>query len=440
VTASLMSQHPVPPAAMPAVAINAADPVTPASVEGPAVSALAFDPAELARSLRRGAEVDRFTELAARQEALTAAESDELYRDRLRRLLTRARRLDRVARSGDDEVIRHALDDFRSRLEELRAFEALRRQAGLPTGYAVDRTAEERAITSLLTLAARRPHGLIAGTDEAPDQAAGSLRVRDIPFAPSPEDVPVYLLAPSSIPSDALARHVEATAASGARLRVVRDPSEIPPEATLPLVLNWGSIQPLPQDIVTLNRPEVVRVASDQVASLQRLRELAPRTVVNPGDLGLLRSAQVVGKRRQGSRGSGKAVLRADGPIGACAGYDCYQEFISERREYRLSVLSDRIVSAYVKRPPAGTAPDDLRPAWSFERAAVIPRAVAAVAKEGARRVGLDYAGVDVVEDLRTGRVYCLEANAAPGMSEDTIKSVYSHIQHTLRGRLARAS
>jgi glutathione synthase/RimK-type ligase-like ATP-grasp enzyme len=61
------------------------------------------------------------------------------------------------------------------------------------------------------------------------------------------------------------------------------------------------------------------------------------------------------------------------------------------------------------------------------------------VAREGARRVGLDYAGVDVIEDLQTDRVYCLEANAAPGMSAETVKSVYAHIQQTLRGRLARA-
>jgi D-alanine-D-alanine ligase-like ATP-grasp enzyme len=47
---------------------------------------------------------------------------------------------------------------------------------------------------------------------------------------------------------------------------------------------------------------------------------------------------------------------------------------------------------------------------------------------------------VDVIEDTRTGRVYCLEANAAPGMSEDTLRSLYGHIQNTLRGRLARAS
>ncbi len=53
---------------------------------------------------------------------------------------------------------------------------------------------------------------------------------------------------------------------------------------------------------------------------------------------------------------------------------------------------------------------------------------------------GLDYAGVDVVVDSQTGRTYCLEANAAPGMSEQTLRSLYAHLQRTVRGRLARAS
>jgi D-alanine-D-alanine ligase-like ATP-grasp enzyme len=54
--------------------------------------------------------------------------------------------------------------------------------------------------------------------------------------------------------------------------------------------------------------------------------------------------------------------------------------------------------------------------------------------------VGLDYAGVDVVEDRSSGHVYCLEANAAPGMSEDTVRSLYSQVQQTLRRQAARAS
>jgi len=175
------------------------------------------------------------------------------------------------------------------------------------------------------------------------------------------------------------------------------------------------------------------------VESLRRLRELAPRTVVHPEDLGLLESDRVVAKARHGSRGSGKAVIDRDGPPADRAGYDLYQAFIPQRREYRISVLSDRIVSAYLKRPLSESAPDDLRPTWTFERSRIIPRAVATVAREAARRIGLDYAGVDVVEDLRTGRVHCLETNAAPGMSEETLRSLYGHLQQTLRGRLARA-
>ena len=106
----------------------------------------------------------------------------------------------------------------------------------------------------------------------------------------------------------------------------------------------------------------------------------------------------------------------------------------------RVSVLSGRVVSAYVKHRPEGSGPDDLSPDWRYERASVLPRSVVTAAREAAQRVGLDYAGVDVVEDRSCGRVYCLEANAAPGMSEDTVRSFYAHVQQALRGRAARAS
>jgi len=393
----------------------------------------------LARPLRRGLEVDRFNELVRRQDSLIPSESDELYRLRIRRLLARARRLERAVGGGEEPSVQEALADFRSRLDELAVLESIRRGAGLPTPYEVDRSAEERAVTSLLTLAAQRPRGLIAGPDQERGQPTGSVRIPEVTFEPSSDDVPVYILAPPSIPSDALTRHVGAIAAQGARMSVVRDTTEIGQGDLPPLILNWGSVHVLPQDVVALNRPEAVRVASDQVESLRRLRELAPRTVVHPEDLGLLESDRVVAKARHGSRGSGKAVIHRDGPPVDRAGYDLYQAFIPQRREYRISVLTDRIVSAYLKRLLSESASDDLRPTWTFERSRIIPRAVATVAREAARRIGLDYAGVDVVEDLRTGRVYCLETNAAPGMSEETLRSLYGHLQQTLRGRLARA-
>jgi hypothetical protein len=383
--------------------------------------------------------VQRFAELAARQDALTPDESDELYRYRLRRLLTRIRQLERAGAGSDETAISEALGDLQARLEELHGFETIRRQAGLFANHMVDLSAQERAKARLLNLAAQRPRGLIAGSDQLPDRPVGSVRIRGLAFSPSAEDVPIYVLAPASISSTSLTQHVDEVASQGARIHVVRDPSEIPPTEPPPLILNWGSTQTLPQGVIALNQPDAVRIASDQVESIRRLAELAPRTVANPEDLQLLGSDRVVAKRRHGSRGSGKAVLAADGLPAERAGYDLFQEFIPDRREYRVSVLSGGIASAYVKRPPENARPDDLHPAWTFERAQLIPKAVAVMAKEAARRVGLDYAGVDVIEDLQTGRVYCLEANSAPGMSQGTLKRVYAQIQQTLRRRLARA-
>jgi glutathione synthase/RimK-type ligase-like ATP-grasp enzyme len=252
--------------------------------------------------------------------------------------------------------------------------------------------------------------------------------------------VPVYILAPSSIPSDSMAGRVEAVAAEGARVMVVHDPADIPRDGPPALVLNWGSEQALPADLVALNQPTAVEVASDQVWSLSRLRDLAPRTVFNPLDVQLLGGDRIVAKRRRGSRGSGVAVLPADAPAHELAGYDLFQEFIPDRREYRVSVLSGRVVSAYARHRPEGSPADDPHPVWRYERATVLPRSVVNAASDAARRVGLDYAGIDVVEDRTTGRVYCLEANAAPGMSEDTVRSLYAHVQQALRGRTSRAS
>jgi hypothetical protein len=403
--------------------------------------ALGFSPGDLARPLQRGTEVERFSDLARRQDDLNPEELDELYRYRLRRLQARLRRLDRVASSEDEEEIRAALDDLDARLAELRRLEEVRQAAGLPAGYEVDLSQRTAAVDRLLELSRRRPPGLIAGGDTPPDQPTGNERIREAAFRPSAQDVPVYILAPRSIPSEAVARNVEAVAAQGARLHLVHDAAEVPREGAVPpLVLNWGSAEPLPADLVALNRTDAVRISSDQVESIRRLGDLAPRTVARPDDTGLLGSERVVAKRRHGARGSGKAVIWSNAGWSERVRYDLFQEFIPERREYRVSVLSGRVASAYLKRPPEDASPEDLRPGWSFERAEVLPRAVAATAREAARRIGLDYAGVDVIEDLRTGRVYCLEANAAPGMSEDTLRSVYGHIQQTLRGRLARAS
>jgi hypothetical protein len=348
--------------------------------------------------------------------------------------MSRLRQLARVCARGDEEGIRASLDDLDGRLEELRRLEDVRRWEGLPTGFQLDLEQRQAAIDQLLELARGRVRGLVAGGEVARSQPSGDVRLLMVAFHATPDDVPVYIVAPQSIPSEALSRNVEAVANQGANLHLVQDPSEVSHAGPLPpLVLNWGGRDPLPADLVVLNRPEAVRIASDQVESVCRLGDLAPRTVLHPDDLHLLGSDRVVVKGRRGARGSGKTVIAADGSLGDRARHDLFQELVPRNREFRVSLLNNRVVSAYLKRPPRGSPADDLRPHWSFEPVDVLPRAVVSAARQAAHRIGLDYAGVDVIEDPNR-RTYCLEANAAPGMSANTLRSLYATVQQVLRG------
>jgi hypothetical protein len=328
--------------------------------------------------------------------------------------------------------LRNAIRERERRLAEVRDLEELRRRAGFPAGYEGDRELEDRSRERLGELATLRPRGLLAGQGQPPEIDEREVRLPELGFRAGVDDAPLYLVAPQSLPAEALSAHVAEVAAAGANLHLVREAAEIPTDQPA-LALNWGGNSQLPGHLVVLNQPEAVRVSSDQVESLRRLGELAPRTVLNPRDVTLLGTDRVVAKRRQGARGSGKRVLAANSPTGELAGFDLYQEFLPRRREYRVSVLSGQVVSAYRKQPAREAETDDLRPQWHLEPLQRLPRAVAETARRGAERIGLDYAGVDVVEDLENGRVLCLEANAAPGMSADTLRSLYAAVQQALR-------
>ncbi|MGI0128667.1 MAG: hypothetical protein ACREEC_00685, partial [Thermoplasmata archaeon] len=225
--------------------------------------AAGFSPAEIARSLRRGVEVDRFNELVRRQD-LGDEEADELYRLRLRRVQSRLRQLERARGGGSEEAIRTALDDLDARLDELRTTEAARTAARLATGYELDLGPRQAAIDHLLEQARRRPMGLVAGSEIPPEQPTGTVRLPEIAFRPRPDDVPVFIVAPRSLPSQSLSGNVEVVARQGARLHLVNDASEVPRTGdTPPLVINWGGNETLPAGLIVLNQPEAVRIASD---------------------------------------------------------------------------------------------------------------------------------------------------------------------------------
>src|SRR5260370_5314293 len=128
------------------------------------------------------------------------------------------RQLARAHGSGGEEGLRAAIDDLDGRLTELRRLEEERQRSGLAIGYELELDQRQTAIDQLLELARRRPPGLVAGSDVAPAQPTGDLRLPPIAFHAAPNDVPLYLLAPRSWPSAALVRNVEAQAHQRAHL------------------------------------------------------------------------------------------------------------------------------------------------------------------------------------------------------------------------------
>lgn len=142
--------------------------------------AAGFTAAGMAQPLRRGVDVERFNDLSVRVERLAPEELEELYRYRLRRVNSRLRQLARARTRGNEAAIRSALEALDLRLEELRASEARRQDAGLATGYEIELDQRQAAVDYLLELTRRKQPGLVAGCDIPPEQPAGDVALPPI--------------------------------------------------------------------------------------------------------------------------------------------------------------------------------------------------------------------------------------------------------------------
>jgi hypothetical protein len=111
---------------------TAADIAAPAVVSGPPVmrspeqwDAAGFAATEMARPLRRGGEVHRFSELAAHEDQLPPEDAEELYRFRIRRVLSRLRQLAPSRTRGD--LVLHPINRWTIRRRARRSTSSGRR-------------------------------------------------------------------------------------------------------------------------------------------------------------------------------------------------------------------------------------------------------------------------------------------------------------------------
>ncbi len=182
--------------------------------------------------------------------------------------------------------------------------------------------------------------------------------------------------------------------------------------------------------VPVLNRARAIARARNKMEALQLLSQHgvdAPATVLAPGPAALDRALEIVGgppvvlKLPRGAQGVG--VILAETRAAAVATLDTLwalgqqvliQEFVSESRgrDVRVLVVGGIVVAAMRRVAAAGEWRANLHRGGLAERIELDDR-YARAATEAARAVGLDVAGVDILEGRNGPRV--VEINASPG-------------------------
>jgi ribosomal protein S6--L-glutamate ligase len=162
-----------------------------------------------------------------------------------------------------------------------------------------------------------------------------------------------------------------------------------------------------------------------QILSRARLR--VPPTVLNRSSRGLKAALQAVGgtpvvlKLIQGTQGVGVMLLQT--PIAVKSVLDTIwglekdvilQQFIAEGagRDYRAFVVGGQVVAAMMRTAPEGEFRSNIHRGGEG-RLVRLPRSYKRAAIESARILGLDIAGVDLMEGPKGPLI--LEVNSSPG-------------------------
>ncbi|TRM75660.1 RimK family alpha-L-glutamate ligase [Sulfolobus sp. E5] len=179
--------------------------------------------------------------------------------------------------------------------------------------------------------------------------------------------------------------------------------------------------------VVLINRPDAMLQARDKFASLMKIKRAGipvPNTAVVEDPFEVMRLVEkwgeVVIKPVVGSLGLGsvkvsdpdiafrisKSILSVNQPV-------YVQKYIKKPdRDIRVIVIGDRILGSIYRISKSGWKTNIAQGAVAQ---ILVPTAeLEEISLKSVRVLGLDYAGIDVIEDLEEGGYKILEVNAAP--------------------------
>ena len=207
---------------------------------------------------------------------------------------------------------------------------------------------------------------------------------------------------------------------NGMATRIVKDTEFLSPEDTI--VVRWNSKR-VTTGLREVNTRAAVVQVDNKAITRQVLGPLAPRTVTRREELFypcIIRPKHHFGGNNFYVCQNRTAALKAIGRTGA--GWYA-SEIIDKTNEYRVFVLQNRVVAVTQKFAPTADEGGQLL-MWNFAQGGKAehvvheewPIKVCVAALQGATKLGLDFAAMDV--GCTADGVYIFEGNTAPGVSK----------------------
>lgn len=220
------------------------------------------------------------------------------------------------------------------------------------------------------------------------------------------------------------------------------------------VIINWGSVQPLPvpralgvRAVALYNPPEEVQRASNKLHFFNLMQEQGLGDIIPqfwtrrediPNEAFDNNGIVVCRTELAGHSGAGIVLARNVRDLVRCS---LYTQYVKKQEEYRIHVGQrggqSIIISSQRKARRHGV--EDAEINWQirnhhngfvFVRHDINPpRAVLDSAQQALAATGLDFGAVDVIWNERQQRAYVLEINTAPGLEGQTVTDYATFFQ-----------
>lgn len=193
------------------------------------------------------------------------------------------------------------------------------------------------------------------------------------------------------------------------------------------LNINWGSKRV--GDGPWLNAPKFCANARDKRKAFELWSlngvPCVPHTKTKAVAESWLKAGKTVFARTAGGQaGSGIQVIE---PGDRLPEAQLYTQYVKKRKEFRVHVFRDQVLTVLEKRKKRGVEADPLirshHRGWVFcQQDIVEPDGLRVLAVDAIRTLGLDFGGVDIIWNEFKNQCYVLEVNTAPGLEGKTLE------------------